>query len=335
MVISGDNQLLQELDQLCYNFMQKGTRPGTNKNTRLQARQYHRFCEILKLPLLPADEWQLIRYTVYTAQRVKTAATVNNYSGGVRKLHKLAGYELPSPSTSPNLKLALAGIKAELAGPTKQAAPMTSEILLEIETWVNFHSSFEFACFSAMLTGFYLIIRASNLVPVLHNKFNPKEQLTRWHMGLDQDLKLALVIIEWSKNNQNQKKQMQVPISLASNSKICLIQVLQRYFKAVPATDVDPCFCYKDENGDFRALSYAQLNKQIKTWVSQTGRKEDRYTSHCLRHSGINHALRCQIEPEFLQIMGDWASTCFLRYVDFELDLRLEAAQKFSRNIQF
>ena len=231
--------------------------------------------------------------------------------------------------------MAMAGITAQLARPVKQASPMTTELLEEIYHRVNFNNQFQHACYAATLSGFYLIIRASNLVPISRKQFNPQEQLTRWHVGLDQELKLAIFIIEWSKNNQNQKKEMKVPVSPCENEKICLIKTLHRYFQQVPAQQHHPCFCYHDKTGKVKPITYAQLNQQIKTLVDKTGRDGSIYTSHCLRRGGIGHAVHSGLDPQFLRIIGDWASTCFLRYIDFELDLRLAASRQFSRNSKF
>ena len=102
--------------------------PNTLRNKRSQAAIYQRFCESHNLTEMPADKWQLCRYAIYTAKRVTSHGTVDNYVGGVRSLQQLAGYNCPPPS-SPNLKLVMHGIKAYLAKPVRQAAPVTLEML--------------------------------------------------------------------------------------------------------------------------------------------------------------------------------------------------------------
>ena len=179
----------------------------------------------------------------------------------------------------------------------------------------------------ATLAGFYLVLRSSNLVPTSTPNFDPHEQLTRWHVGIDEDLKLVMVLIEWSKNNQNYKRELWVPVKPARDLSICLVKVLHRYFKAVLAKPYHPCFCYTNESGEVKALIYGQLNEQIKQWVTKTGRQGNEYTTHCLHGGGSNHAIRSGLSPEFVQVMGDWASMCFLQYIDFALDLRLQIAE--------
>ena len=57
--------------------------------------------------------------------------------------------------------------------------------------------------------------------------------------------------------------------------------------------------------------------------------------THCLRRGGINHAVKMGISPEYLQVLGDWASQVFLVYIDFALDLRLQLANKFQgKNVE-
>ena len=120
----------------------------------------------------------------------------------------------------------------------------------------------------------------------------------------------------------------------AKVEQICLIRVLDRYFKTVKVSDEGLCFSYHNKRGQLKALTYGQLNEQIKTWVDKTGREGSSYMTHCLRRGGINHAVCSGISPEYLQVMGDWASQCFLIYIDFALDLRLDLASKMVESVQ-
>ena len=42
------------------------------------------------------------------------------------------------------------------------------------------------------------------------------------------------------------------------------------------------------------------------------------------------HAFDVGIQPEFIKMMGDWASQAFLHYLDIALDNRLQAAVRFT-----
>ena len=331
LVIAGTS--LQELDQQVYNTMKKGHRPNTRRNTRSQAASYQKFCDTFELNEFPADEWQLSRYAVYTANRVTAHGTVENYVGGIRNLQQMAGYPIPSPQ-SPNYKLTMNGIKADLAKPVKRAMPIDIPTLTDISMLVNYDSEYQFAAYACILTGFYITVRSSNLVPTSTVRFNPHEQLTRWHVGFEQQpgqAKVVTFLIEWSKTNQNMENEMWIPVSRATEPEVCLVRVLKRYFDKVPASNSDPCFCYHNQQGKLKALTYAQLNKQLKEWVDATGRDGSRATTHALRRGGSNHAIRSGLDPVFVRLMGGWSSDCFLKYIDFDLDMRVAATVKFNQ----
>ena len=72
---------LRVLDNKAYEIMKFGHRKGTRKNKVSQMKIYNTFCGSHSLNPLPADEWQLIRYAVYTADHVMSQGTVKNYVG--------------------------------------------------------------------------------------------------------------------------------------------------------------------------------------------------------------------------------------------------------------
>ena len=332
MNFTGISNELQQLDQKCYEVLKKGHRPGTRRNKKSQMNLYSKFCEEYGLQEFPADEWQLIRYMAYTAEHVTCKGTVSNYVGGVISLQKLAGYEVPAP-TSPNFKLMIQGLKDELKNPVLQATPVTKELLAQISVFVNRDDGYELCSYSAILTGFFLFLRPSNLVPESHPKFNGQEQLTRGHVALDHELlRLAMVHIEWSKTIQHKEKELWLPVSPDTNKDICPVRHLKLLFDKVPASDTDPCFCYLNKRNVRKALTYKKLSKQLQDWVEKTGRDKERYTLQGLRRGGTTHGFNVGLSQEYIRLMGNWASDCFLRYIEINMDKRLYAAVKFANS---
>ena len=272
----------------------------------------------------------MCRYAVYTADRVTAHGTVENYVGGIQHLQHLAGFP-EVPPNSPNLKLIMQGLKAYLAKPTKQAEPITIDILSDISEIVDETNPFQVCAFSALLTGFYLVLRSSNLVPTSSNNFKGNEQFTRWHVGLDPDDKLALFVIEWSKTIQHCRKELWVPVMPSSDRGVCLIANLRRYFAIVPAHPTDPCFCFRNKTGQLKALTYDQLATQFKDWIKKIGLDQNVHTLHGIRRGGTSHAFNMGIKPEYIKMMGDWASNCFYCYLDIALEHRLKAVVKFAK----
>ena len=306
-IISGYKEKLRRLDNRCYEIMQRGHRPGTRRNLRSQAGIYAKFCEEHGLVEFPASEWQLVRYAGYTASQVTSHGTVDNYVGGVRTLHRIAGFEVPEAS-SPNLKLMMKGIKAELSKPLKQSMPVTPQILTEISFLANLDNDFQLCNFSAMLTAFYMCLRKSNLVPVSTPQFSQKEQLTRGKVAIDEEKDIAMVLIEWSKVMQHNENQLWVALHPANNKRICPIDTLYRMYKQIPAGEDDPCFCYRNRKNVLKALTYDQLLKQMREWIKMTGRDPSRYSLHGLRRGGTSHCFNSGISTETIKTLGSWSS---------------------------
>ena len=101
---------------------------------------------------------------------------VKAYLLAIKRFHEIAGIQFPVSLHL--LKLEMMSIKRELAGPTKKAVPVTARLLTEIYRHVNLQSDQELVCYVALLVGFYLFLRQSNLAPDTCTTFNHKEQLT-------------------------------------------------------------------------------------------------------------------------------------------------------------
>ena len=330
MVISEEK--LRLLDNRCYDAMKRGHRPGTRRNKRSHGSIYSKFCSEHGLNEYPADEWQLARYACFTADHVTSIGTVKNYVGGVRSLQQLAGFPAPAP-TSPNLKLVMSGIRAELAKPTKQASPLNRQILIEMATKVNRQSGYDMGCYSSILTGFFLCLRSSNLVPVSTPQFSSKEQLTRGDVAIDEDLEIGMFDVQWSKTVQYRQRDMWLAVSPASRSDICPLANLKCYFELVPATDEDPCFCYFNAKNELKALTYAQVSAKLKEWVKATGRDESTYTLHGMRRGSTTHCFDSGIDPDSIKLIGNWSSDAYFRYIDMDMKNRVKAAVTFSKKM--
>ena len=142
-----------QLDDALYDIMKLGHRPNTRRNLRSQRSIYNKFCEEHGYQEFPADEWQLMRYAVYTSQRVTAQGTVSNYVSGVRSLQELAGYVTPSASAK-NLDILMDGLKEQLSSSPRKADVMTVDILKQISDKVDYSNQFEICCFTAVLLGF-------------------------------------------------------------------------------------------------------------------------------------------------------------------------------------
>ena len=224
-----------------------------------------------KLTPFPADDWQMVRFARYVANTVHTVGTVQNYTGGVKKLHDLGGYATPSPNES-NFKLIIQALKAKLAKPVKQAKAMTPQLLRAIYDQVNLQDVTEVVCYTAILIGFYLFLRKSNLVPDSTLTFNPNEPHGRV---------ASSIINKMEQDNSVQRKGTDASTKtckMPGNMPYLLAQVHDSSGTRGP---LDPLFSIP-KKGQNVSLIYDQLKRLLSKWVEKTGTDPDGYTPHCL-----------------------------------------------------
>ena len=321
---------VHDLDQLCYKYMRMGFRPNTFRNKRLHVNTYLQFCDRYSFNPFPIDEWQLTRYTAYLAEQesIQASGTVTNYVSGIRNVANLAGYSVPLPN-SPNLRLILDGVKTALAKPANRADTMTMEILKKMAPHVDYQDSFQVCAFTAILVGFYLFLRKSNMVPDSTPKFNPQEQLTRGCLVADWEACIALVHIRWSKTIHNFDRELWLPLIPAEDANICPVLHVRLMTDMVETSGDDPLFSFKNKQGVKKALTYDQLRKQLKTWVALAERLQTGLHHIALGGGGASHAFHVGLSSDYIKLMGDWASDAYITYLCVNLDHRVEAAAQF------
>ena len=316
MVISEERR--KKLDQQCHDTLKRAYRPNTYRNYRSRSNIYFCFCEFYRMSPFPAEEWQLIRYARYLGNGMTSYDSVKGYVSAVKRLHEIGGYEFPKNIHL--LKLEMRGLKLEMDTPVKKAIPMTPKILREIYQHVNLQVPVQVMAYTALVVGFYLFLRKSNLVPDTEGGFNQKEQLTRgdiWTYG-----NLTMVNITWSKTRQYRQKPLPLPLLRAKHKEVCPVFWVTYVLSKFPGDPGDPMFSYFKESKRV-PLTYDVLATWLKDWVKATGRSPEGYTLHGLRRGGSNFALTCGFATEDLKLMGGWLSDAYMEYLDLTLERRV------------
>ena len=277
MVISGKEEIccrLQLLDQQCQKTLKTAYRPNTARNFRSKANIYLKFCQLFQLTPFPTTEWNLIRFARFIANGVTSYDTVKGYLSGIKRFHEIARFKFPTNLYT--LKLEMMAIKRELAGPVKKAVPVTPQLLSQIYSKVNLKNMLEVVCYVALLVGFCLFLRKSNLVPDTEGSFNEKEQLTRgdvWRSG-----KLTIVDIKWSKTNQYRARELLLPLIPAKNKKICPVYWINYLFAMNKnAKLTDPLFGVM-KCGKMAPVTYEVLADKYKEWICALGKSDQGHT---------------------------------------------------------
>lgn len=320
---------LDQLDDECYETMTKAYRKNTLKNLRSQALIYHRFCVYTGHHLFPASNWQMVRFARYVGNSVTSIETVQNYISGVRTLHRIGGFPVPD-SQDPNLQLLLRGLKFELAHATKQAKPITPRMLFKIYQIIDLKNQLHVIMFAALILGFYLFLRPSNLVPQSTGAFVAGEQLTlgdiRWEAGH------ICVDIHWSKTVQYKQRINSLPLVRADKKELCPVFWIQQVLRINQSGPQAPLFAIPTSTGP-KPITYSQLSKQFKQWMNQTGDDSGNISLHGLRRGGSCWALQCGILGPDIQLMGDWISLAYFRYLDSTTERKIKNMVKFVEGV--
>ena len=178
---------------------------------------YWKFCYYYRLEPLPADQWQLVRFARYIGSGVTSFDTVTGYMSTIKRIHELGGF--PFPQDLHLLKLEMMALRRELAHFIKKAPPVSPELLWKIHQQVDMTKSVNVTAYAALVVGFTLFLRKSNLVPDTVTSFNPEEQLTVEDISMKNSV--VMVGIKWSKTLQNRDRELVLPLIPAKNGGVC------------------------------------------------------------------------------------------------------------------
>lgn len=325
MVIAGTDSLVQ-LDLVTDNLLLDGYRPGTRKNLSTQAQSYYEFCNRYSLAPFPASTQQLNRYVTYLYLfKQLHSDSIANYISGVRTLHELA--ELPAPSSSLVTRLLLKGIKARNKVPRRQATPMDPELFLKLLPFVQFGDDLQLVAWVALLMGFHLLLRPSNLTAKSRKSFDPDINLTRRDFRMKRDI--MLVHIKWTKTLQFKERKLLIPIISFTEPGLSAVKWFQFMINRIPAAPTDPAFSVPHKGVNV-PLTYSQLDRVFKDWVAKAGLSGRPFSLHGLRRGGACWLDRHGVPDRVIQVLGDWKSQAFKLYIDSALQTRLQAMTAFA-----
>ena len=167
----------------------------------------------------------------------------------------------------------------------------------------------------AVLVAFTLILRVSNIGPAARKDFNSHQHFLRSDLVLKEGI--WTLGVRWSKTIQFRNKILWALIVPSQDKRICPHTWMQRMIRIIPAADHEPLFLVRDKDG-CNPLTTGQVGRLLKEWSKKAGITDKRLTPHCLRRGGLMWVHKCKLTGESLQILGDWASRAYLRYIDLD-----------------
>lgn len=253
---------------------------GTMKNILVQWRAFDEFCYEFHLNEWPTTTDTLCLFAQHLAKRMRSVKVIEAYLYGVVQLHLYAGVKPPDLKHF-KVKLTLRGLKRTLKHRVKQPKPLTTDLLLKIKQQLNSKNTEHVVLWAILLTGFFLLLRKSNLVPDKQDTFDPGKQLCKKHIKVTD--KVVKVSISWSKTIQFQQKKLKLKMYALKDNPLCPVQAFKRLFLVTNPQPHQSCFLAS--NG--LPFSYNMLNYRIKKYLKLAGvKKYKRYSTHSLQSSG-------------------------------------------------
>ena len=301
---------------------------GTQSNLRVQWRSFLLFCHYFHIQPIPADLDIICMYVQFLSQTL-TIQSIRNYLNGVKLLHLYVGAPFPHIGSF-ELTLLLKGLARLNPHTPKQALPITPPILLKLLAHLQLSCPLHASLWSAILLGFFLFARKSNLVPPSPSKFHPLKHLTRGSVAICPAG--LLVTLRWSKTIQCGDRVLRIPVVAIPNSPLCPLHAWYNMTSLVPAEDSSPAFIYPSPTG-LLTLTYYTFTSNLRKLLQLAGFNPSAYSGHSLRRGGATWAFKSKVPGELIQLHGDWSSDAYLRYLDFSLEGKMTVSSLMKQTI--
>lgn len=237
----------------------------------------------------------------------------------VKYLHAALGYQF---NHSFSLDCTLQGLKRRLARTPFQVLPIDPSVLRLMYKRINIKKKQDLALWCSFLTAFFCLFRKANTVPK-DDKFDPNCILTRENIAIDRETKMVYVYVGFSKTNQYRKNDRCIPIPSNDDPCLDLYRHLDLLFSLTDAdtAPTSPAFTY----GKNQFISYKMFTKRLKELLSLAGLEPSLYSGHSFRRGGASYLFSIGGSQLMVQVLGDWASMVYTRYLYMSADDRLAA----------
>ena len=281
---------------------------GTYKNLKVQWKSYFLFCVYFGFRAVPTETRVLCLFAEFLSRSFKSVASVRNYLSGVKLLHTFLDIPYVEYVNNFEVKLVLKGLARKNPYCSKQALPITPEILYEIYRILDLSCDKHAIFWCLFLFAFFLMARKSNFVPNSAATFDSNKQLTRGDVVEKDDM--LLVDFKWSKTNQFGQRLLQIPLLSIPNSPLCPVKAFHHMCSLLPAHSSEPLFVQIKRKSRV-SVTYRDLQNFLRECLRKCGKDPSLFSSHGFRRGGASYAFHSNVPAELIQLTGDWASDCY------------------------
>ena len=237
---------------------------GTVQNLLSQWRAFYAFCNIYVIYVWLVTAHVLCLFAQFLSYNFKSPNSIVNYLNGVRTLHLLTNFPVPDMKDF-EVRITVKGLRHCLKHRVKQAFPITPLIFGQIHGLLNLRKKFDVVFWSSLLLGFFLMVRASNLVPRVGKRWSRLRQLNKSSVTFNK--KGMIIKIRWSKTIQFRQCILEIPVYAIPNSILCPVKAVKRLLQVNKLKPHGPLLALSDD----LVFTYGMLQKKLKQVISDLG----------------------------------------------------------------
>ena len=298
---------------------------STRMNVLSQIRQWLYFCVYFNVNILPASPRNLCMF-MELMSNTSGYRHCKNVLSGIKFFHGATGKDFPDDDFL--LETTMQGLKRRLAGTPKQVLPIDPVMLRRMYRFVDISKPSELSAWCGFLLAFYCLFRKANLCPE-ENMDNPSMVLKRSDIVVDEELQHVLVYVNFSKTNQYMQRSHVIPIPRNSDPALDLYSHIKLLFTKVKASPDSTALLFSAR----QFINHRSFTEKLKTLIKKAGLDPSLYSGHSFRRGGASYLYSVGGTTLMVQVLGEWSSQIYTRYLSLSVEDRLEAQQLIANNI--
>ena len=136
--------------------------------------------------------------------------------------------------------------------------------------------------------------------------------------------------MRWTKTIQRGERILEIPLVKIPDSILCPVRAYKAMCKAIPSATDAPLFIMPQN----RTVSYSMYQSKLKEYIQKIGKDPNSFSSHSFRRGFATLLFRAKVSADKIQLMGDWRSDAYKKYLSFSLEDKIKVAENMRSFIQ-
>ena len=255
---------------------------------------------------------------MYLLTRLTAYSSLANYQSAISNFYRAYGFTIDSSDIV--FKLFNMAAKKSLNTVPSPKLPLQFHHLCQFVHLADLENPFHLTFVTAVVVGFFALLRRSNICPPTVALFDQAKHLTRADIEINSTS--IVVSLRWTKTNQHGDKVFKIPIISCPEAPLDPTALFTQFNNKLKVFPQDPCFSFYLHHKHF-VLTHADLTSMLKLFLNACGESSAEYSTHSIRRGGATLFHMAGVPSHDIQAHGTWQSEAFKRYIDVPLKQRL------------